>query len=561
MAAHPGVLGLHLEGPFLASEKRGAHRADWLLTPDAENLNALLAAKSLLGVLRVMTLAPELAGALVAIRRLAAAGVVVSLGHTDADAVQTRAAAEAGATIVTHVFNAQSGLRHRAPGVPGVALTDARLWPCLIADGVHVDPAVLQLAFAACDRAIAVTDSILLAGLPAGEEREFGGAGARLAADGVGRRADGTIAGAGITLDEGIRRLIAAGVAPEVALAAATSRPADALGLADRGRIAVGARADLVWWTDSYTVRQVWTCGCAGAAAQARGTEYPRPELHDLETRETLAIVNAFMDQERAARLALEAVAPKLAELADAVAARLQAGGRLFYAGAGTSGRLALLDAVECGPTFGVSDGLIVPILAGGDPALLKAIEGAEDNEDAAAFALRGHGFSTADALVGIAASGITPFTLAALRYAAAIGAFTGAIVNNAATPIAAAANIAVVIGSGPEVIAGSTRLAAATAQKVALNVLSSTVMIRLNKTYGPYMVDMRATNVKLRRRAARIVAAIASVDEAAAVTALRDAGDEVKTAVVMIRLKLGAAAARKRLTSAEGSLRMALGN
>jgi N-acetylmuramic acid 6-phosphate etherase len=461
--------------------------------------------------------------------------------------------------MVTHVFNAQSPLTHRAPGAPGVALTDARLWPCLIADGVHVDPAVLQLAFAACERAVAVTDSILLAGLAAGEALEFGGASARLGADGVGRRDDGTIAGAGITLDEGVRRLIAAGLTPEAALAAATSRPAAALGLADRGRIAVGARADLVWWDDDFTVRQVWTSGRAGAAAAARGTEYARPELHDLETRETLAIVNTFLVRERAARLALDAAAPKLAQLADAVAARLQAGGRLFYAGAGTSGRLALLDAVECGPTFGVPDGLIVPVLAGGDSAFLRAVEGAEDDEEAAALALQSHGFSAADALVGIAASGATPFTLAALRYAASVGGFTGAIVNNVAPGIAA--DVTVVIASGPEVIAGSTRLSAGTVQKVALNVLSSTVMIRLNKTYGPYMVDVRATNTKLRRRAARIVAAIAAVDEAAAAAALGEAAGEVKTAVVTLRLGISADAARESLAAAGGSLRAVLEN
>jgi len=559
MAAHSGVLGLHLEGPFLAAEKRGAHRAEWLLIPDMANLSALLANAQLAAVLRVITLAPELPGAIQAIMRLTAAGVVVSLGHTEADAAQMRAAAAAGATMVTHVFNAQSALSHRAPGAPGVALTDSRLWPCLIADGVHVDPAVLQLAFAACPRAIAVTDSILLAGQAPGDEREFGGAPARLGTDGVGRRADGTIAGAGITLDEGVRRLIAAGVTPEAALAAATSRPAAALGLMDRGRIAVGARADLVWWDDAFAVRQVWTSGHGGAAAAIRGTEYARPDLHDLETRETLAIVNAFLDQERAARLALEAAAPMLAELADGVAARLQAGGRLFYAGAGTSGRLALLDAVECGPTFGVPDGLIVTILAGGDSAFLKAVEGAEDDEAAAAAVLQDHGFSAADALVGIAASGATPFTLAAVRYAASIGAFTGAIVNNGATPIAASADVAVVIASGPEVIAGSTRLASGTVQKVALNVLSSTVMIRLNKTYGPYMVDVRATNAKLRRRAARIVAAIAAVDEPAAAAALSNAGGEVKTAVAMLRLGIGAQAARGQLAAAKGSLRAVL--
>ena len=190
--------------------------------------------------LRIITLAPELPGALTAIERLAAAGIIVSLGHTDATAAQMQAAAQAGARMVTHVFNAQSPLSHRAPGAPGVALTEPSLHPCLIADGVHVDAMLLNLAFNACPRAIAVTDSILIAGLDPGAMREFGGAPVRLGPQGVGLRADGTIAGAGITLDEGVRRLVSAGIAPEIAFAAATNRPADALNLSDRGRIATG---------------------------------------------------------------------------------------------------------------------------------------------------------------------------------------------------------------------------------------------------------------------------------------------------------------------------------
>ena len=208
--------------------------------PDEAALDTLLNHEPLRRILRLVTLAPERPGALAAIGRLVAAGIIVSLGHTEADAAQMRAAAAAGARMVTHVFNAQSPLHHRAPGAPGVALTDPRLFPCLIADGVHVDPAVLQIAFAACPRAVAVTDSILIAGLAAGAEQNFGGAPVRLGPQGVGLRADGTIAGAGITLDEGVRRLIAAGVAPEVAFAAATARPAEALGFADRGVLGTG---------------------------------------------------------------------------------------------------------------------------------------------------------------------------------------------------------------------------------------------------------------------------------------------------------------------------------
>jgi len=559
MARHGAILGLHLEGPFLSQAKRGAHQAAFLAVPDAASVEWLLNGP-IREALRVITLAPELPGALAAITRFTAAGVVVSLGHTEADAAQMRAALDAGARMVTHVFNAQSPLRHRAPGAPGVALTDARVFPCLIADGVHVDPAVLQLAFAACPRAVAVTDSILVAGLKEGAEREFGGATVRMGADGVGLRADGTIAGAGITLDEGVRRLIASGVPPEVAFAAATERPAAALGLAERGRIAAGARADLVWWGDDFTVQRVWTAGAAVPETRSvRGTEHARPELADLDDRATHEIVRIFLAQEAVAQRALAAVAEPLAALADAVAARMLAGGRLFYAGAGTSGRLGFLDAVECGPTFGVPDGVIIPLLAGGPGAIRLAAEGAEDDGPAAVAALRDQKFGPGDVLVGIAASGVTPFTLAAVGYANGLGALTGAIVNNPDSPLADLAGIAVRIASGPEVIAGSTRLSAGTSQKIALNTLSSTVMIRLGKVYGPYMVDMRATNAKLRRRAVRMTAGIAGVSEDAAAAALEQCGMQVKQAAAMLKLGVSASEASDLLERAKGSLRRAL--
>jgi N-acetylmuramic acid 6-phosphate etherase/N-acetylglucosamine-6-phosphate deacetylase len=556
MARHPAILGLHLEGPFLAPEKRGAHQRSALRMPDAAAVDEILS----LPALRLVTLAPELPGALAAIARLKSAGVLVSLGHTGADAAMMRAAADAGATIVTHVFNAQSAMSHRAPGAPGVALTDPRLAPCLIADAVHVDPAILALAFNACPRAIAVTDSILIAGLEPGETRPFGGAPATLGPKGVGLRPDGTIAGAGIILDEGLRRLIAAGVAPETALAAATSRPAAALRLTGRGTLAPSMRADLVWWSDDFYPQQVWTSGhSARPAPRPRGTEAARPELLDLDERSTLAIVQTFLAQERAAQHALSNAAPALARLADAVAARLQAGGRLFYAGAGTSGRLGLLDAAECGPTFGVDDGLIIPLLAGGQGAFIKSVEGAEDDADAAIATLNAYEFTAADALVGIAASGTTPFTLAAVRHAEALGGVTGAIVNNAGSPIAQAADYPVELLTGPEIIAGSTRLSAGSVQKAALNTLSSTVMIRLGKTYGPYMVDMRASNAKLRRRALNMLAAITGAKEDEAMLALTACNMHVKRAALMLLRNLTAPAAERALAAASGSLRRAL--
>jgi N-acetylmuramic acid 6-phosphate etherase len=206
-----------------------------------------------------------------------------------------------------------------------------------------------------------------------------------------------------------------------------------------------------------------------------------------------------------------------------------------------------------------VAEGLIVPILAGGDGAFLRAVEGAEDDAAAAAAALTAHGVCAGDAVVGIAASGATPFTLAAIRYATGVGALTGAIVNNAGSPMAAAAEMAVEVLTGPEVIAGSTRLSAGTAQKIALNTLSSCVMIKLGKTYGPFMVDVRASNAKLRARAVRMVAVIAKVAADEAEATLVAADWEVKTAVVMMRLGVGADEARERLRAAGGRLRAAV--
>ena len=166
-ATHPGILGLHLEGPFLSPQKHGVHLPAWLQAFDPESIAVLLA----IPALRIVTLAPEIPGALAAIRQLAAAGVTVALGHTAATAAQTFAAADAGARLVTHVFTAQSPLHHRAPGAPGAALTDERLFPCVIADGIHMDPIILKLVFAASPNAIAVTDSILAAGMDEGFER------------------------------------------------------------------------------------------------------------------------------------------------------------------------------------------------------------------------------------------------------------------------------------------------------------------------------------------------------------------------------------------------------
>lgn len=258
------ILGLHLEGPFLSPARAGAHRAGWMTAPSEDAIAVLLGDPLMARVLRLITLAPELPGAIAAIRRFVAAGVIVSLGHTDASPEQVAEATAAGARVVTHLFNAQRPFAHRAPGVPGAVLTEPRLTLCLVADGEHVHPLALRLAFqAAGERIAVVSDSVLLAGLPEGSERMFGGTPVRLDKAGIGRRPDGTIAGSAITLDEAVRRLIGFGLSPAQALAAASEIPARAIGRHDLGRLAEGALADLVWWDEAFRPCRVWIGGVA----------------------------------------------------------------------------------------------------------------------------------------------------------------------------------------------------------------------------------------------------------------------------------------------------------
>jgi N-acetylmuramic acid 6-phosphate etherase len=286
----------------------------------------------------------------------------------------------------------------------------------------------------------------------------------------------------------------------------------------------------------------------------ALATEAVRPDLDDLDARPIGEVVALLVAAEGEAHGAVAAAVPRIAAAAEAIAARLQRGGHLIYVGAGTAGRLGVLDASECWPTFGTE--LVRGVIAGGPMALTTSIEGAEDTFDPADLA----DLTAADALVGITASGRTPYVLGALEHARATGALAVAIVNNPGSEASACADVVIEVLTGPEVLAGSTRLTAGTAQKVVLNTLSTSVMIALGKAYGPRMVDVRATNVKLRRRAVRIVRDAAGVDEDAATAALAAAGGHAKTAIVALLAGVDAAEAAVRLDRARGRVRDALG-
>ncbi|WP_407689109.1 N-acetylmuramic acid 6-phosphate etherase [Mycobacterium sp. HUMS_1102779] len=289
----------------------------------------------------------------------------------------------------------------------------------------------------------------------------------------------------------------------------------------------------------------------AAQGLDALATEQARPGLDDLDARPIAEVVALLVAAEGEAHGAVAAAVPQIASAAEGIAARLERGGRLVYAGAGTPGRLGALDAAECGPTFGTD--LVRGVLAGGPAALTEALEGAEDAFEPADLA----DLTAADALVGITASGRTPYVLGALHHARGAGALTVAIVNNTGSEVPA--DLVIELPTGPEVLAGSTRLTAGTAQKVVLNALSTSVMIALGKAYGPWMVDVRATNAKVRRRAVRIVRDAAGVDEATATAALAAAGGHAKTAIVALLTGVDATEAATRLDRARGRVREAL--
>ena len=267
----------------------------------------------------------------------------------------------------------------------------------------------------------------------------------------------------------------------------------------------------------------------------------------DIDRRSSLEIVRIIQEQDRLVADAVAREEERISQAIDGIAERLAGGGRLLYAGAGTSGRIAMLDAAELPPTFGVDPSLVRVLMAGGERAFLAAAEGAEDDEAAAVEAVN-RNVSAGDAVVGIAASGTTPYTVAAVRRAKELGAFTVGVTSAPGSPLAGDVDIAIVVQTGPEVILGSSRMKSGTAQKLILNTISTGVMIRLGRVYSNLMIEMPVTNDKLRRRGVRMVELAAGVSPDAAEQALREAVGDVKLATVMAKRRVSAGEARRLL-------------
>jgi len=279
----------------------------------------------------------------------------------------------------------------------------------------------------------------------------------------------------------------------------------------------------------------------------------------DYDERSTRELVERMADEDGAVPAVVKAAAGAIAGVVDVVAAQLRAGGRLVYVGAGSSGRIAALDASECESTFSTPPGTVIALVAGGVSAAALEQEAAEDDAEAGATAVTALDVGSADVVVGVSASGRTPYVLGALEAAGRAGAVTACVVSVEGSELAASVEHAVVVAVGPEFLAGSTRLKAGTAQKLVLNTLSTLVMVRLGKTYGNLMVDVAATNDKLRARVRRIVETATGADTVEADRALEDADGEAKVAIVALLANVSAAEARRRLTTSEGSIRRAV--
>jgi N-acetylmuramic acid 6-phosphate etherase len=288
-------------------------------------------------------------------------------------------------------------------------------------------------------------------------------------------------------------------------------------------------------------------------------TEAFRPELAEIDQLPTLEIAQLMNGEDRTVPDAVAGRLPQIAAAIDAVAERAARGGRLIYAGAGTAGRLGVLDASECPPTFNTGPGEVVGLIAGGHDALVTSVEGAEDSKELAAADLDAIHVNVADTVVGVSASGRTPYAIGAVEHARSIGALTIGLSCNADSALAAAADHGIEVVVGPELLTGSTRLKAGTAQKLVLNMISTITMIRRGKTYGNLMVDVRASNEKLRARSRRIVALATGASDNEIEAALKATDGEVKNAILTILCDVDGPTAATLLTDSDGHLRAAL--
>ncbi|MDX3119557.1 MULTISPECIES: N-acetylmuramic acid 6-phosphate etherase [Streptomyces] len=295
------------------------------------------------------------------------------------------------------------------------------------------------------------------------------------------------------------------------------------------------------------------------AALETLTTEAFRPDLSEIDRLPTLDIARLMNGEDAGVPAAVAAQLPAIAAVIDAVAERMARGGRLVYAGAGTAGRLGVLDASECPPTFGTAPGQVVGVIAGGPSAVVTSVEGAEDSPELAEADLAALSLTPDDTVIGVSASGRTPYALGAVRYARSRGALTVGLACNPGSALASAADHGVEVVVGPELLTGSTRLKAGTAQKLVLNMISTVAMIRLGKTFGNLMVDVRASNDKLRARSRRIVALATGAGDDTVEAALAAADGEVKNAILVVLAGVDGPTAGRLLEESGGHLRAAL--
>ena len=296
-----------------------------------------------------------------------------------------------------------------------------------------------------------------------------------------------------------------------------------------------------------------------GVDLKGMTTETRNPRTMQLDQMSELEIVTVMNEEDARVPLAIAKCLPQIAQAAAWAVEAFEQGGRLFYMGAGTSGRLGVLDAAECPPTFGVPQGMVVGLIAGGEKAFIVAVEGAEDSRELAVQDLQSHHLTAKDFVVGIAASGRTPYVLGGLDYARSVGCHTAAIACNPGSAVGKAADLAIEVNCGPEVLTGSTRLKSGTAQKLILNMISTASMVRIGTAYQNLMVDVMQTNEKLHTRAENIVMDATGVERSVARHAIDEAKGSVKTAITMLLADCDAAEAARRLEASHGHVREAI--